>query len=87
MNLENIPTIKCHTQLNVSDVVKEVGMVKLQARAQGQKARSGGGIRVGFEGGQMPIPKASRRGFNNKNFKISYQLVNVGHLDKLRATL
>lgn len=51
---------------------------------KGQTARSGGGIRIGFEGGQMPLfRKLPRRGFNNKNFKVYYETVNVGELAKL----
>ncbi len=51
---------------------------------KGQKARSGGGITLGFEGGQMPLyRKLPRRGFNNKNFTIAYEVVNVGDLAKL----
>ena len=53
---------------------------------KGQKSRSGGNVRLGFEGGQMPLyRKLPRRGFNNKNFKVSYQLVNVGQLEKLEG--
>ena len=53
---------------------------------KGQKSRSGGTGRPGFEGGQMPLyRKLPRRGFNNKNFKVSYQLVNVGQLEKLEG--
>jgi len=51
---------------------------------KGQTARSGGSIRIGFEGGQMPLfRKLPRRGFNNKNFKTFYETVNVGELSKL----
>ena len=51
---------------------------------KGQTARSGGGIRIGFEGGQMPIfRKLPIRGFNNKNFRTAYETVNVGELSKL----
>ena len=51
---------------------------------KGQRARSGGSIRVGFEGGQMPIfRKLPRRGFNNKNFHTLYETVNIGELAKL----
>ena len=88
MNLENIPTIKGATH-----PTKRLGRGEGSGHGKtsgkghkGQKARSGGGIRIGFEGGQMPLyRKLPRRGFNNKNFKISYQLVNVGHLDKLEG--
>src|SRR5471030_1823406 len=51
---------------------------------KGQKARSGGSIRLGFEGGQMPlIRRLPKRGFNNAQFKISYAPVNLGELEKL----
>jgi large subunit ribosomal protein L15 len=49
---------------------------------KGQKARSGGSIRLGFEGGQMPlIRRLPKRGFNNKNFETRYAPVNVGSLN------
>jgi large subunit ribosomal protein L15 len=55
---------------------------------KGQKARSGGSIRLGFEGGQMPlIRRIPKRGFNNKNFHINYAPVNVGALGLLDATV
>ena len=45
---------------------------------KGQKARSGGSIRLGFEGGQMPlIRRLPKRGFNNAQFKITYAPVNL----------
>ena len=49
---------------------------------KGQKSRSGGGPRVGFEGGQLPIIKAlpMRRGFNNI-FKTHYSLVTLDVLN------
>lgn len=51
---------------------------------KGMKARSGGGVRAGFEGGQMPLyRKLPHRGFNNAKFSVEYALVNVGCLDKL----
>lgn len=50
---------------------------------KGQNARSGGGVRVGFEGGQMPlIRKLPRRGFNNALFKKNYTVINVSDLNK-----
>jgi large subunit ribosomal protein L15 len=50
---------------------------------KGQKARSGGSIRLGFEGGQMPlIRRLPKRGFNNAAFKTSYGLVNLGDLEQ-----
>lgn len=51
---------------------------------KGQTARSGGSIRPGFEGGQMPLyRKLPHRGFNNKNFKTVFSIVNVGDLARL----
>lgn len=50
---------------------------------KGQNARSGGGVRVGFEGGQMPlIRKLPRRGFTNADFRKVYTVVNVSDLNK-----
>ena len=49
---------------------------------KGQKARSGGGTRVGFEGGQMPLARrVPKRGFNN-NFAKPLEAVNVTVLNK-----
>ena len=55
---------------------------------KGQTARSGGSIRPGFEGGQMPLyRKLPQRGFNNKNFRTEYAVVNVGDLARLDASV
>ena len=53
---------------------------------KGQKSRSGGGPRVGFEGGQLPLIKGlpMRRGFNNI-FKTYYSLVKLETLDRFEA--
>jgi large subunit ribosomal protein L15 len=49
---------------------------------KGQTARSGSSIRIGFEGGQMPlIRRIPKRGFNNARFAISYLPVNVESLN------
>jgi large subunit ribosomal protein L15 len=49
---------------------------------KGQKARAGGGVRPGFEGGQMPLyRRLPKRGFNNKIFAKVYAHVNVGDLN------
>ena len=48
---------------------------------KGQNARSGGGVRPGFEGGQLPIyRRLPKRGFNNR-FTKEYAIINVGRLD------
>jgi large subunit ribosomal protein L15 len=50
---------------------------------KGQTARSGSSIRIGFEGGQMPlIRRIPKRGFNNARFTTEYIPVNVGDLNK-----
>jgi large subunit ribosomal protein L15 len=50
---------------------------------KGQTARSGSSIRIGFEGGQMPlIRRIPKRGFNNARFTTQYIPVNVGDLNK-----
>ena len=50
---------------------------------KGQNASSGGGVRVGFEGGQLPLfRRLSKRGFNNYEFRTVYATVNVGDLDR-----
>ena len=50
---------------------------------KGQNARSGGGVRPGFEGGQMPlIRRLPKRGFTN-NWKKVYTTINVSDLEKL----
>lgn len=53
---------------------------------KGQNARSGGGVRPGFEGGNIPlIRKIPIRGFNNYNFRKGYACINVGDLEVFEA--
>lgn len=53
---------------------------------KGQKARSGGSIRLGFEGGQMPlIRRLPKRGFNNAAFHKRYAIVNLDDLGQFKA--
>ncbi|MFO8026906.1 MAG: 50S ribosomal protein L15 [Opitutales bacterium] len=90
MNLQSIPTIKGATH-----PTKRLGRGEGSGHGKtsgkghkGQKARSGGGIRIGFEGGQMPLyRKLPRRGFNNHNFRTTYQTVNVSDLDRIEGDL
>ena len=50
---------------------------------KGQKSRSGGGTKAGFEGGQMPLQRRlPKRGFTNI-FRKEYAVVNLGTLDRL----
>ena len=48
---------------------------------KGQNARAGGGVRPGFEGGQMPLQRRlPKHGFKNYPFKVTYGVVHVGDL-------
>ena len=50
---------------------------------KGQKARSGGSIAPGFEGGQMPLHRRlPKRGFTNSRFKKEFQTVNLEQLER-----
>ena len=50
---------------------------------KGQNARSGGGVRVGFEGGQLPLfRRLPKRGFSNAKFKTTYAVINLSDLNK-----
>ena len=62
------------------------GLGKTSGKGQkGQWSRSGGGVRAGFEGGQMPLHRRlPKRGFTN-NFRKSYSCVNVGVLNTFKA--
>ena len=59
------------------------GLGKTAAKGhKGQKARKGGGIPVGFEGGQTPLyRRLPKYGFSRDHKKISYQLVGLGDLN------
>ena len=53
---------------------------------KGQKARSGGSLRLGFEGGQMPlIRRLPKRGFNNAAFHKHYAIVNLSELADFKS--
>ncbi|MCK9217360.1 MAG: 50S ribosomal protein L15 [Firmicutes bacterium] len=58
------------------------GLGKTSGRGQkGQKSRSGGGVRIGFEGGQMPLyRRIPKYGFTNI-FRKEYAIVNISDLD------
>ncbi len=50
---------------------------------KGQNARSGGGVRLGFEGGQTPLfRRIGKRGFTNARFKTEYAVINLSDLNK-----
>ena len=60
------------------------GLGKTSGRGQkGQNARSGGGVRPGFEGGQLPLfRRLPKRGFSNAKFKTVYAVINLSDLNK-----
>ncbi len=62
------------------------GMGKTSTRGEkGQKARSGGGVHIWFEGGQTPLYKRlPRRGFSNARFATKYAVVNVSDLNRFK---
>ena len=50
---------------------------------KGQNARSGGGVRQGFEGGQLPLfRRLPKRGFSNAMYKTRYAVINLSDLNK-----
>ena len=52
---------------------------------KGQNSRSGGGVRLGFEGGQLPLFRAlPKRGFKNVNH-VNYAVINVSALERFEA--
>jgi large subunit ribosomal protein L15 len=51
---------------------------------KGQKARSGGRVKAQFEGGQSPLTRRlPKRGFNNFNFRIEYELVTLAQINRI----
>ncbi|TJY38850.1 50S ribosomal protein L15 [Cohnella pontilimi] len=63
------------------------GLGKTSGRGhKGQNARSGGGVRPGFEGGQNPLyRRLPKRGFNNDRFATVYAIVNLDQLNGFAA--
>lgn len=53
---------------------------------KGQNSRAGGGVRPGFEGGQMPLMRTMpKRPFTNHPFRVTYEVINVEALDAFEA--
>src|SRR2546425_8568946 len=80
-NLKNRPGAKHRTKrLGIGE---SSGHGKTSGRGgKGQTARSGGTIRLGFEGGQMPLlRRMPKRGFNNAAFRTALAIVNVEQLN------
>ena len=84
MKLHELKAVKVHVvYVTALAVVFGSGNGKTSGRGQkGQKARSGGGVRPGFEGGQLPLfRRLPKRGFTNINRK-EYAIVNLDQLNK-----
>lgn len=64
---------------------RATGVGKTSGRGHnGQNSRSGGGVRPGFEGGQMPLyRRVAARGFSNHPFKVDYVVINLSSLEKV----
>ncbi len=85
MKLHTLPEIKGSTHRHKRlGCGRGSGHGKTSGRGhKGMKARSGGGVRPGFEGGQMPLyRKLPHRGFNNVN-RVDFAVVNVGDIAKV----
>ena len=84
MKLDDLkPAVKKVTRNRVGRGIGS-GNGKTSGRGQkGQKSRSGGGVRRGFEGGQTPLyRRIPIRGFNNKQFETKFAIINLSDLDK-----
>ena len=84
MKLEELkPTQKKTARKRVGRGISS-GLGKTSGRGQkGQKSRTGGGVRRGFEGGQTPLyRRLPKRGFNNERFAKHYQEVTLTMLNK-----
>ena len=88
--------MKLHTLKNVPGAKsrrKRVGIGEGSGRGKtsshgqkGQKSRSGGSIRIGFESGHIPLyRRLPHRGFNNYKFRNDYAIVNLGDLDRVEG--
>lgn len=84
MNLHNLkPNRGAKHRVKRLGCGESSGLGKTSGRGhKGQKSRSGGGVRPGFEGGQMPLHRRlPKRGFNNTRFQDKIAVVNVSDLE------
>ena len=85
MNLHNLkPNRGAKHRVKRLGCGESSGLGKTSGRGhKGQKSRSGGGVRPGFEGGQMPLHRRlPKRGFNNTRFQDKIAVVNVASLNE-----
>lgn len=84
-NLSNVPGAKHRAKRKGMGVGSGNGKTAGKGH-KGQKARSGGSVSPGFEGGQMPLyRKLPHRGFNNKRFQTEIEIVNLSSLEKAQG--
>ena len=83
MKLENLQALERTSKKRVGRGIGS-GMGKTSTRGhKGQNSRSGGGVRPGFEGGQMPLfRRLPKRGFTNI-WGVSYKVINVRDLEEM----
>ena len=85
MNLHNLkPNRGAKHRVKRLGCGESSGLGKTSGRGhKGQKSRSGGGVRPGFEGGQMPLHRRlPKRGFDNTRFQDKIAVVNVASLNE-----
>ena len=87
MRLNNIPSSKGTRTRKRVGKGEGNGLGKTCGRGhKGQKSRSGFSQRPGFESGHVPLyRRLPRRGFNNKNFRTSYAIVNLSDLERIEG--
>lgn len=84
-NLKNVPGARSRRKR--VGIGEGSGRGKTSTHGQkGQKARSGGSIRIGFESGHIPLyRRMPHRGFNNYNFRTDYAIVNLSDLERVEG--
>ncbi|WP_309399115.1 50S ribosomal protein L15 [Cerasicoccus maritimus] len=86
-NLKNVPGARSRRKR--VGIGEGSGRGKTSSHGQkGQKARSGGSIRIGFESGHIPLyRRLPHRGFNNHNFRTDYAIVNLSDLERVEGDI
>lgn len=84
-NLKNVPGARSRRKR--VGIGEGSGRGKTSTHGQkGQKARSGGSIRIGFESGHIPLyRRLPQRGFNNARFRQEYAIVNLSDLERVEG--
>lgn len=84
MNFNLNPPMGAHKKKFIVGRGQGSGLGKTSGRgSNGQNSRSGGGVRLGFEGGQLPLyRRLPRRGFSNALFKENFSVINLKDLEE-----